>query len=379
MKTTLARYATTLLFIALITLALLKFVDLFVPSFLTQTTLFPPNQKVLYRTIDFDSVASINQFGFRGSETSLQQGQILTVGDSFTFGWGNKDHEVWSRLLEKSLGTAGIGKRIYNLGVPGTNTEFHIKVAHAYAERLKPSVLILSVLLSDDMQQVAESRANNRGMFSGIKKMLKAWFPGWYQLYVSRRNSAAKEPTLDATNSWANDAKKIINDNALEISDEIMRLVEAGQINPGLFSLAAKYPDRSSSFWSQLNVEGSNAQETFDELSYQLSELNLLLKEHGGRLILFSMPTGYYVRSKVSQNYSKYGFQVSEENFTTFTPEFALEKMAKETRSEFVPSLQSFRSTGEDYFYEYDGHLNPQGSVLVSNLLHEYLVKDRQD
>ena len=53
--------------------------------------------------------------------------------------------------------------------------------------------------------------------------------------------------------------------------------------------------------------------------------------------------------------------------------------MAKETRSEFVPSLQSFRSTGEDYFYEYDGHLNPQGSVLVSNLLHEYLVKDRQD
>ena len=53
--------------------------------------------------------------------------------------------------------------------------------------------------------------------------------------------------------------------------------------------------------------------------------------------------------------------------------------MARETNSEFVPSLQSFRSTGEDYFYEYDGHLNPEGSLLVSNLLQEYLVTGSDD
>ena len=158
-----------------------------------------------------------------------------------------------------------------------------------------------------------------------------------------------------------------------------MPLVEAGQINPGLFSLAAMYPERSSSFWRQIDVKGSNEQETFRELSQQLGELSVLLKEHGGRLIIFSMPTGYYVRSKISQNYARYGFQVSQENFTTFTPELALEKMARETNSEFVPSLQSFRSTGEDYFYEYDGHLNPEGSLLVSNLLKEYLVTCSDD
>lgn len=381
MKSSFTQKISQVIIILVITLVLVKLLDLAVPLILPTSTLFPPNQKVLYRTIEFDSVVSINQFGFRGSETSLETEQIITIGDSFTFGWGVKDVEVWSRLLENKLASTGVKKNVYNLGMPGTNTEFHINVARTYVKKLKPSIVIISVLLDDDFQQVYESKQGKRGKLIGAKKSLKAWFPGWYNLYVTFRNTAAKMNAqtdnkfpINVTSSWSSDALKIINESDLEIPDDIMALVADGQIDPGKFMLASKFPDRISSFWRNISENGSREQETFLGISRQLKELNQLVKDNGGRLILFSMPSGNYVRSRVSQNYKKYGLTLDETNFSTLVPENLLRQMAKENEFEFVPSLETFRANGKDYFFEFDGHLNPEGNTLVANILVEYLL-----
>lgn len=377
-----AQFISQTFLILLVTLVLVKAIDLVIPFILPPSTLFPPSQKVLYRTIDFDAVASINQFGFRGNETSLEPGQIIAIGDSFTFGFGNNDDDVWPNLLQDKLDAAGFTRKVYNLGVPGTNTEYHIDVARTYVNELKPSIVLFSVLLADDFQQVSESRLGDRGKFLFIKDQMKSWFPGWYNIYLSFRNSAAKKndqtegnSAIDATSTWGADALKVIKDSDLKIPDDIMPLVADGQINPGIFSITSKFPERALSFWKRTSEKDSIERETFIDLSEQLKELNRLVEENGGRLVIFSMSSGAFVSSRISRNYEKYGFRFNENNFSTLEPEMVLNRMATENGFEFVPSLENFRTTGEDYFFEYDGHLNPGGNALVASILAEYLLK----
>ena len=339
---------------------------------------------MVYHSIDYSAVALINKFGFRGHETSLENGQIIVVGDSFTFGFGSEDTKVWPRLLENNLVSTNFNKKVYNLGVPGTDTQFHIKTARTYAARLKPSILILSILISDDLQQVSEAKTGKRSRNEGIKSTLNTWFPGWRQLYIFFRNSAAnrntkenKKTPTDVTRSWAVTAEDLIQNRSIALPDDIRKLFSDGQINLGLLDLASKFPERHISFWKQINEAGSIEQETYREITEELKKLNQMVNENGGRLIIFSMPNGAYVQSKISQNYRKYGFTVAESNFITLDPEIALEKMAVEIESEFIPSLRAFRSTGRDYFFEYDGHLNAQGNQLVSTILTEYLTEEK--
>jgi hypothetical protein len=47
-----------------------------------------PESSVRYKTVEFDIVAQANRFGFRGDKSTIRTGQIVAIGDSYTFGWG---------------------------------------------------------------------------------------------------------------------------------------------------------------------------------------------------------------------------------------------------------------------------------------------------
>ena len=381
MKIRFVNRITAFLIVFVISLALLKLVDLGVRPFLAPSTLFPPDTAVVYKTLDLDAVASINRFGFRGNETKLEEGQIIVIGDSFTFGFGSRDADVWPRLLEAKLASSEFNKKVYNLGVPGTDTLFHIEVARIYVERLKPSVVILSILMSDDFQQVHESIIHDEQLRrTGIKVKAREWFPGIYGIYISMRNLAArrKQETnsgpVDVTKTWASDAQRAISENALQIPKDVELRAANGDINPGLFYLAAKYPTRSWSFWEKVDSNGSKEAAVFLDISKQLKDLSKEIKRYGGRLVIFAMPCGSFVKSKVSGNYVKYGFDIPSSNFSSNRPEIALKRMSEDVQSEFVPTLQTFRSRGGDYFFEFDGHLNLSGNRLISEILATYLI-----
>ncbi len=133
--------ALILLLLALVslvlTIALLKGVDIVLVARSPNEgldPLFPPSTEATYRTSEFSVVASTNRFGFRGSETALRDRQILAVGDSFTFGWGTSADDTWPSILEAQLRRDGTDIDVYNLGVPGTGTEAHLRVAEYLVE-----------------------------------------------------------------------------------------------------------------------------------------------------------------------------------------------------------------------------------------------------
>ena len=96
-----------------------------------------------------DQVNSLTtgQHGIRlnGSDTSAPPtGEILAVGDSYTFGTDVGDRHSWPAHLEHMIGRA-----VINAGVPGFGTDQIVLRAESLLPTLKPSALIVSFFAHD--------------------------------------------------------------------------------------------------------------------------------------------------------------------------------------------------------------------------------------
>lgn len=379
--------------VTLLTLALIKVTDLALVSYLPLQHgflyKFLPHSKAVYKTREFDVVASINRFGFRGKETEIKEGQILVIGDSMTFGWGLREDEVWARLLEANLRSSGLDLSVYNLGVPGTDSAFHLEAASTFVKTLKPKFVVISVLVGDDFQQVLEKRArdsattysrtlsNVKLLLNSAKASLKQLFPGLHKFYANARYQksvdSAEPKVVYTTDNWAEESSSIVRDNKIHLPDEIRERVAAGDINPYMLSML-KYPDRAHRFWGAVE-NGPDELSVLAELSRAFSDVSSVTREAGGRLVIFSMPDGTFVNSEHTKNYRKYGHNIPEAHLFSYKPETVLAEIGRDSDALFVPSLTEFRRhKGAELFFPLDGHLTPEGSRLVADIISKALL-----
>lgn len=92
----------------------------------------------------------INELGFRES-SHLGSSDILTLGDSFTFGWGVNEQESWPGLLESQLDTP-----IYNLGIhdasPRQELELLKYVLQENGEQIRIRKLLWMIYEGNDLE-----------------------------------------------------------------------------------------------------------------------------------------------------------------------------------------------------------------------------------
>lgn len=377
---TLGLYIAAVLILTAASLALLKSVDwLLIRSGITEFYLFPPQYKARYKTSEFDAIASTNQFGFRGSEQDLSTGQILAIGDSFTFGFGNSDSQTWPAQLQDRLRQSATCSKVYNLGTPATDTLYHIEVARQFVQRLKPKVVVISVLLADDLQQVHEARVNGQASTwsERARSVAKAAFPGIYRGYrtLATRNLAKADQSIPVvTADWPSDSGKYLDSGQAAYSADIVQRIQQGDINPGLLYQARHYPRRGWEFWERVNLNGSTEQQSYEIVRKQFAALNEEIRAVGGELVLLSMPSGDYVDSKSSENHRRIGFDIRDRDFRSDLPEQSLVKLAGSIGANFIPALAEFRRATDDPFFAYDGHLTGRGNAIVAQLAHTYLA-----
>jgi lysophospholipase L1-like esterase len=369
--------------VALVTLALIKLVDVGFALFLPEEYPFLPNSRARYTSSEFDAVASINGFGFRGNETQLEPGQIALFGDSFTFGFGSKDDDVWARLLQHKLAGKPRPLKVYNLGVPGTDSDFHLDLATRYVPKLKPKYVIVSVLLADDFQQAYEEallKQQPKAILIVAKEWLRAAFPGLRQFYLRARTapvvpSGPDATPMNATADWGANARKLIAQQNLKLPADVLAEALAGNVNPGILALLGPFADRSWKFWSAVDHDAL-AQAVLARLTARFAQLNALVQSHGGKLIVYSMTESPFVHSVAAQKYQRYGYTVREEDFTTLKPETVLSRLAQQSGALLVPSLTKFREhRGDELFFALDGHMTVAGNRLVADILADALAE----
>ena len=97
----------------------------------------------------------INSIGLRNREIGLVAAgttRVMMLGDSLTFGWGVKEEDTPSRLLETVLngGSQGAPKyEVINTGVGNYNTQMEVTYFMTKGIELKPDVVVLNYFIND--------------------------------------------------------------------------------------------------------------------------------------------------------------------------------------------------------------------------------------
>jgi lysophospholipase L1-like esterase len=165
-----------------------------------------PSPNMTYRSRVFDATFTTNSRGLRDSERSLETipgvERIVVLGDSFTWGWGVNDHEVFPRILESKLQ----GTEVINLGVTayGLAQEFaYLKLEGAL---YRPNTVILAFCQNDIFREGPSSSAQetrpatnpvrSADMTSGMLSSAKRWLSEKMALYSVARQAINSNRTL---------------------------------------------------------------------------------------------------------------------------------------------------------------------------------------
>lgn len=109
-----------------------------------------PNEEGHFESFGFDTIIRINSHGFRGPERSFSRPddkqRIIVLGDSFVWGFGVEEADIFTTQLERSLGD---GTEVINLGVSGYSTDQELLLYRDIGRRYNADLVILTVATND--------------------------------------------------------------------------------------------------------------------------------------------------------------------------------------------------------------------------------------
>ncbi len=98
----------------------------------------------------FDTTVRINSHGFRGPERSFDKSpgrkRVVVLGDSYVWGFGVEQEELFTTLVEDRLGP---GVELVNLAVSGYSTDQELLLYRNVGRRYTPDVVVLVVASND--------------------------------------------------------------------------------------------------------------------------------------------------------------------------------------------------------------------------------------
>lgn len=119
-----------------------------------------PNNALIIAGSDYRTVAHTDGYGFRNAWPWSDEAEIVTLGDSLTFGYGVEDNEAWPALVEKALPH----NRLINLGLSGAGPQQYLRVYETFGKRLRPKVTLVGFFAGNDF---ADSDTFDRWLRSG--------------------------------------------------------------------------------------------------------------------------------------------------------------------------------------------------------------------
>jgi lysophospholipase L1-like esterase len=112
-----------------------------------------------------DTKISINSYGFRGTNFSLKKWneadkKIIFLGSSVTLGWGVKEKDTLTNVIEELAKRDNKNWKVINAGVGNYNTKRYINNYFEFYDKFDPNVIIIQYFIND-----AEILSNKKGNF----------------------------------------------------------------------------------------------------------------------------------------------------------------------------------------------------------------------
>ena len=115
---------------------------------------YRPGAHVVIHTAEYVEDCRINADGMRDEAAHVNPKptgvyRILLVGDSFTFGTGNRYEDIWPVVLERNLAAAGWNADVVKAGVEGSDTRRELLIMRKHVPRYRPDLVVMAFLPND--------------------------------------------------------------------------------------------------------------------------------------------------------------------------------------------------------------------------------------
>lgn len=349
--------------------------------------IFPPQTQFHYQTPEFAYTAKINSLGFRDREFDLNDKdsiRIISIGDSFTYGWGVENDQSWPKILEKGLLALGYNIEVANLGRPGGFPRTYAEVAKKAIPFLKPDLTIIAVSQGDDIAQLKKSDIKNHikkvktSASSEIRRnatmFFKRVYPNAYILISSYRNRAAirTQPLADI---WKTQVNRLIEGftpqqrSRFESLDKhVKKVFMDGGLNPSLLEISITLPEY---FLETFDINNAHVHNLILDMAKYFYEIKQIANKHNSHVIVVPVPYGPYVSHRDFETRQRLGFKLVPEMMTSNSADDAIRLACERSGVQFISVTDGFRKKAANFplFFELDGHLNSEGHEQFANLL----------
>ncbi len=315
----------------------------------------------------FSTTFQTNSRGLRDKEYKLNKPdgvkRIVVLGDSFTWGFGVNDDEIYTERLESMLPNT----EVINLGVTAYNLRREFNYLKHEGIKYSPDMVIVGVCLNDICS--TDTKRNNGNLDSntdvGIDMMSKqsnTEAHSFKLLKYLKEYIIQKSALCTFINDRINTNKSLVKFLAnLGIKQPLTGFSKLdGNLAPALL----RYPNSLVEGWETTKSE--------------LIQLKRLTKNLGIRLIIAVVPSAQSIQNKRYKH--SIAFSVFEtRDFDLDKPYRILKEFAANENIEIVIPVRVFRQAykeGRMLYLKRDMHFNAAGHELFASAISDYLSKE---
>ena len=320
---------------------------------------------------EWNVAVNINREGFRDSDAPPAPGKpvILSLGDSFAFGWGVEYPEVFSTRLEAALGGPAEA-RVLKAAVPGTGTTDHLALLRELLPKHpRVGTVLLGFYVGNDFTDVTEGGAAQFDVVDGllVRRGEGGKSPGAVAAakgWLKRKSEVAQ---LAARWQWERERRQAVNVDVRDrphggLAGRDHWLQQYTQVH-----LREPFPPKLQ--------QGVHATLT------ALGEMQRLARERGARFLLVVIPRSIQVHEIDKQRYAE-AFAVAPDEWDMDRPQRILADWARQQGAEsldVLPALRDAASSGSERMYYFpDSHLTAAGHRVIAEQLRHYLARRPQ-
>lgn len=327
-----------------------------------------PDIKGSLKWIDFEHPVQHNQHGFRGKNYPFQRSdkkRIVVVGDSFVWGFGVNDQEIFTAQIENQLGDQW---EIVNMGVSGYGTDQQIILWESLGQKWNPDhVFLFFTFVNDLYDNILPERY-------GYPKPIIRFKPDRSITLVNvpvpppkkeeTEVQYLKKPPISKPAQWFNHSSffrlilaKLSTFPSLNTRFQKWRLIPIRQT--GELTEVPLYQDQK-----ELDVD-SIYRHSEDLLRY----LNGKVKERGANLTVFLVPSVIQVYPSYQSDFHRRFIGQNEGETDYYRPLRRLKKIGNRLKIRMIDLLPPFQKAGQRnprLYYPVNMHWTSEGHRVVA-------------
>lgn len=305
----------------------------------------------------FSTTFNTNSRGLRDKEYTLNKPngvrRLVVIGDSYTWGFGVNDSEIYTEQLESILPNT----EVINLGVTAYSIWQEILYLKREGLQYNPDIVILGLCMNDIVWGTGRSKISDGEQKTASKKSTTVNIVEFFKKNILYKSSLYQ----------------FIIDRLYTSKYLVKVLIYLGlrgyltgftHLNVDLMPALRNYPDTVDKMWAVTESE--------------LIDLKRLTSDNGIRLIIAVIPSPLAMDEvRFKQEISQSIFDAKD--FDLDKPYRLLEKFAATNNIEIVSPINFFRQVHKQeksLYLERDMHFNPAGHNLFARAIADYLLAE---